>query len=274
MTSNANTLRRAKKYLQGSTIGLFSVTMLGLWLFTIYILALYCVAAIQGNFEGWNVKLPHGYVPGETFANVSLGFHLIFAGVISFIAPLQLIPKLRNRMPVLHRWAGRIYIFAAFTLALSGLYLEMSGRKTVGDWSMQAAIAVNAFIILVSAWLALYHAIKRKFAIHKRWALRLFWAVNGVFMFRLLVMFWMLVNQGPRWVDVESFTGIPLTIIAICVYILPLAIVEAYLRALESRTSKAKAWVALSFNVITLIFLIGTFGATMGLWLPHVTALL
>lgn len=274
MTSNANSLRRAKKYLNASSIGLFGITTLGLWLFTAYIVALYCVAALQGNFEVWNAKLPHGYVPGNTVGNVSLGFHLVFAAVISFIAPLQLIPGLRNKLPAMHRWAGRIYIFAAFTLASSGLYLELSGRKTVGDWSMHAAITVNAFIILVSAWLALYYAIKRKFAIHKRWALRLFWAVNGVFMFRLLVMFWMLANQGPRWVDIDSFTGIPLTVIAICVYIVPVLIVEAYLRALESRKAALKVSVAGSFNVISLVFLIGTFGATMGLWLPHVIALI
>jgi uncharacterized membrane protein len=248
--------------------------MLGLWLFVGHIVSLYVINALTGDFEAWNKRLPHGFEEGNVIGNVSLGLHLMFAAVISFLAPLQLIPSFRLKLPSVHKWMGRIYIIAALILALGGIHLSMSGREVVGDLSQHIAITINALIILVTAVLTFFHAFKRKFAIHKRWALRLFWAVNGVFMFRIGLMFWIMVNQKPRGIDMDSFSGLPLTIIAISVYLLPMLIVEAYLRVRDNKRVLQRMALALGFNLICVIACIGTVGAFFGIWWPSIKTLL
>lgn len=259
-----------KKFFDSSAISLFSVTALGLWIFSLFIIALYVVASLTGNFEAWNVQMPHGYEAGNALGNVTLGFHLVFAAIISVIGPLQLIPKIRSRVPVLHRWLGRIYVIAAIILSLSGFYLIGSGRKLVGDFSQHFAIFINGILILSCTCCALYYALKRKFAIHQRWALRMFWAVNGVWMFRIGLMFWLVLNGKPVGFDIESFSGPFLTVLAIAVYVLPVIFVEIYLRAKDSKNNAAHYLVGIANYILAIIMIIGIFGATMGLWLPIV----
>ena len=45
-------------------------------------------------------------------SNTALVGHILFATVISIAGALQMIPGIRNRFPVFHRWNGRLFVRA------------------------------------------------------------------------------------------------------------------------------------------------------------------
>jgi hypothetical protein len=250
----------------------FLVAVAGQWTFVAYILGFYGVAAVQGNLTAWNGVLPHGYVPGETLGNFALAGHLLFAAIITVGGPLQLVPLIRARFPRFHRWNGRTYIFTAVTMAVTGLYLSSSGRTTAGDASQGLGIGINAILILIFAALALRHAIARNFVTHRRWALRLFLVVSGVWFFRVGLMFWFTLHQGrPVGLTLDPFAGPFLTFLAFAQYLLPLAILELYFRTQDHAGAAGRFAMAAGLVVLTLAMGVGIFTATVGMWLPRIS---
>ena len=109
----------------------------------------------------------------------------------------------------------------------------------------------------------------RRFAEHRRWALRLFLAVSGVWFFRLALMSWLLINRGPVGFDPATFQGPALVIMAFAQTIVPLAVLELYFRAQSMRTAGLRASATAALLLSTAFTALGTFGATVGLWLPR-----
>ena len=126
-------------------------------------------------------------------------------------------------------------------------------------------------LIIIFAVLAFRTAISRDFIAHRRWALRLFLVVNGVWFFRVGLMFWLFVNGGPVGFDMVTFQGPFLTSLSFAVYLgaLPLTILELYLFAQKQSGAFWKFSVAFLLFVLILVMGIGIFAATMGMWLPH-----
>ena len=121
---------------------------------------------------------------------------------------------------------------------------------------------------MIFAVLAVRHAIARDFKTHRRWTLRLFMAVNGVWFFRVGLMLWLVINRGPAGFNPKTFTGPFLTIWSFANYLLPLAILELYLRAERSSASTRFA-MATGLSVLTLAMAIGIAVATKVMWLPR-----
>ncbi|SHM90656.1 Predicted membrane protein [Duganella sacchari] len=238
----------------------FLATIAGQLMFGMYVAALYGGAAIHGDLKGWNAVMTHGYVDGQRLGNAATGAHLLMSAIIMLGGALQLIPQLRTVAPVFHRWNGRLYVACAVAAGLSGLYM-LWFRGAVGDTVQHLGTSLNSVLILVCAFLAVRHALARDFAAHRRWALRLFLCVSGVWYFRIGLMFWLAVNGGPAGFDIKTFTGPFLSFLSYAQYLLPLAVLELYLR----RVRGAAVLVALS-AVVTGV---GGVVATMGMWLPR-----
>lgn len=268
MQNEVGNLENSRKWLSKSAIFCWSVVAAGQWIFVLYIIGVYWVSGAQGNYAVWNETLPHGHEPGNLVGNLAVGAHLFFAAVISGLGALQLVPSIRSYMPRFHRWSGRVYVVTAFIMALSGLYLILSGRKQVGGDVMNIAIFINAIIIISAATLALRFALVRNFVAHRRWALRLFWSVSGVWLFRVGLMCWLVIFQKPVGFDPETFAGPFLSVLAITVYILPIALLELYFRVGANGGVMSRGFLALGIFVMTLLMGLGIFGATMGLWIP------
>lgn len=246
----------------------FAATVFGQLVFGAYIVSLYGGAAAAGNFNGWNKVMTHGFVRADPAGNIVTAAHLLLAAVIMLGGALQLVPRVRARAPSFHRWNGRVYLVAAVVTALSGLYMVWF-RGAVGDIVQHVGTSMNAVLIVACAGMTVRRALSRDFAAHRRWALRLFLCVSGVWFFRVGLMFWLAVNGGPAGFDVDTFTGPFLSFLSFAQYLLPLAVLELYLRAGGSDGAMARGGTALLLVALSLAMTAGILVATMGMWWPH-----
>jgi len=247
----------------------FVVAVAGQWMFAWYVAVAYGGPAISGHLERWNQHGTHRYVPGDLIGNLAIGIHLLLAVIVSVGGPLQLIPGLRRYAPKFHRWNGRAYLIAVVLTSIAAIYLVWV-RGTVGDLSQHLGVTLDAVLILIFAVLAVRYAIARDLRTHRRWALRLFMAVNGVWFFRVGMMLWLVLNHGPAGFDPKTFTGPFLTIWSFGNYLLPLAILELYLRTGDRSGPRGRVAMASGLAVITIAMGAGIVLATMVMWLPRI----
>ena len=260
---------RAGKALKAAAVFWFVTAAAGQALFAIYIAAFYGASAVRGDVMKWNEVLPHGIISGDPAGNVALGIHLALAFVITASGPLQLVPALRARAPRFHRWNGRAYVATALLISLAALYLVWS-RSGLPGWSVinSVAISINALLIMLFASAALRCALIRDFAAHRRWALRLFIAVSGVWFLRIGVMLWILV-AGPAGLG-ENLSGPAGIGLAFAQYIAPLGVLELYLRARESSSAPARYAIAALLGALTLAMAAGLAMVVTFMWLPRI----
>ena len=129
---------------------------------------------------------------------------------------------------------------------------------------------MNGLLIIVFTIFAWKKAVAKQFAKHRKWALRLFMAASGVWFFRIGLMFWILVNGGPRGFDPETFTGPALTVIKAAQYVLPLLVLELYFWVSERGNTTGKWLFSALMILLTVLTGIGIFAACMGLWFPYI----
>lgn len=264
-----NSERFAGSALRASATFWFAMAVLGQLVFAIYVLGFYGRVTLQGHPERWNEVMPHGYVAGHAFFNLVLGLHLLFVVAIIVGGVLQLTPRIRRHAPAFHRWNGRAYLLAAAILSVGGLAMVWLRGGMVGDLPQHLGVSLNALLILGFAAIAWRHARARRFDLHRRWALRLFLAVSGVWFFRVGLMFWIVVNQGPAGFDPESFTGPFLSFLSFAQYLLPLGVLELYFRAQKRGGPRGQLVMAAGLGALTLMMMVGIGAATAIMWLPH-----
>jgi hypothetical protein len=263
----------ADKSLRAAARFWFVVAVIGQFAFAISVAAFYGLTALRGNFQAWNKILAHGYESGATMGNAALAGHIIFATVISIAGALQLIPGVRNRFPAFHRWNGRLFVLAAFTQAITGIYLTVSGRRLVGDATQHVVSVLGAVLIIFCAAMALRFAIARNFTTHRRWALRLFLVASASWFIRLgftltLVLF------GPIGFDSTTFSGPLITFWTFAQYLLPLGALELYLWAQDRPGALRRMATAGILFVLTLAMGAGIAAVSVGSWVPRVKAAL
>lgn len=249
----------------------FVVAVIGQFAFAFTVASFYGLTALRGNIQAWNKVLFHGYVAGETMSNTALAGHILFATFISVAGALQLIPRVRSHFPAFHRWNGRIYLLAAFTQGVTGLYLTWSGGGIPGNVLQHVALWISAILIMLCAAMALRYALARDFNTHRRWALRLFLVASGSWFFR--VGFFLTVFLfGPIGLDATNFGGPLPTFWAFAEYLLPLAVLEFYLRAQDRPGAVRRVATASVLFVLTLAMSVGIFAVAMATWVPRVKA--
>lgn len=260
----------------------FLVTVIGQLLFAFYVATSYGGAAVRGDFAGWNRHMPLAHIPGETLGNFAVAMHLLLGVMVILGGALQLLPHIRDRVPRFHRWNGTIYLLNASAVSIAALYMVWI-RGSVGNSVQRMGISINAVLILIFAALALRYAIARRFSIHRRWALRLFIAVSGVWFFRVGLMLWVFLNRDPGGFDPIAFqhqwAASPggtselapvLTFLSFAQYVVPLAVLELYLRTKNGGGMMSRIAMAALLFVLTLATGVGVYAATVGMWLPQI----
>jgi uncharacterized membrane protein len=244
------------------------VALLGQAIFVTYVAKLYGGATLTGDLNGWNKVMPRGYVPGDTAGNSALIVHVLLTVVILLGGALQLLPRLRRQAPRVHHWVGRGYITLAVVMSLTGLFMVWTRGEPL-RLGQHLGISLNALLILAFAMLALRAARARRIDDHRRWALRLYVVVLGVWFFRLGLTLWLVIHRAPVGFDPATFSGPFLTALSIAQTLLPLALLELYLRAPRSPRPGAQQAAAVGLVMLSVLMAAGITTATLMLWRPH-----
>jgi tetratricopeptide (TPR) repeat protein len=206
-----------------------------------------------------------------TKGNWAVVMHVVSAVVVMLAGALQLVPQVRSRFPVFHRWNGRLYMLTAVALSAAGLYMTWI-RGSVGDLSTHLGNTLNTVLIWLFAALALRFALARNFKTHRRWALRLFLVVSASWFYRIGFFLTLLIFKGPVGFDPTTFTGPFLTFMTFSQYLFPLAVLEIYFLAQDRQGAVRRLATAGLLFVLTLVMVAGLFAATMAVWVPDVKA--
>jgi len=261
---------KSEKILATSTIFWFVITALSQLLFVLYIAKFYGGNAINGYLEAWNDMTLKGYISGDWMGNIFFASHLLMAFILTIGGLFQLVPWIRKNAIWFHKYIGRLFIFTALAISLGGLYLVWIRGATL-NMNGAIAISLNALLIIFFS-LKTIKTIKtvrgKMIQSHRKWALRAFIAVNGVWFFRVGFMAWIVINQEAKW-STENLDG-PFDLVwAYGNYLLPLAILELFFLAKESQDSRKKYLMAILIFVCSLLIIAGTFGAYMFMWKPN-----
>jgi hypothetical protein len=254
----------AHKTLQATGVIWFLVAVAGQIAFAAHVFLFYGGRAMDGNVEVMNKRLINGIIEGDPFGNFVLVLHLAFAFAITVGGPLQLMPPIRYRWPTFHHWNGRVYLLAALVMAFGGLWMVWT-RGVLGGVANHVGISLNALFIIAFAAIAVRHAIARDIDTHRRWALRLFLAVSGVWFIRIGYGAWIILNQGPVGMT-DNLDGPFDIFVALGSFTIPLLVLELYLRAQDSRTALPKLGVAAAMLAVTAVTALGAFGTVTIMW--------
>jgi len=262
----------AETALTAATRFWFGVTVIGQLIFAFAVASFYGMAAVRGNSaRAWSNHITHGYVPGDTLGNLTVFVHLMSAPIVILAGMIQLIPRIRERAPFFHRWNGRLYMVSAFIVSLAGLSMTWV-RGSVGDLIQHLGSSLMAVLIMICAVMALRYALARDFRTHRRWALRLYLVVSASLFIRAGFFLSIFLNHGPFGFDPTTFSGPFLTFMTFAQYVVPLAVLELYLRAKDSPGALRRMATAGVLFVLTLGMGAGILVVTMAVWMPEVKA--
>ena len=247
----------------------FVVTVVGQLVFAFTVASFYALTALRGDYHKWNFT--NGYVPGFSMGNTAVIMHVASAAFVMLAGAVQLVPQIRNRFPVFHRWNGRIYMLTAVTLSVAGLYMTWI-RGSVGDLSVHLGSTLNAVLIWLYGGMALRYALARDFKAHRPWALRFFLVVSASWFFRIGFFLSFFIFKGPFGFDPVTFRGPFLTFMTFAQYLIPLAVLEIYLQARDRPGALRRMATAGLLFVLTLVMAAGLFAVATAQWVPQVKA--
>lgn len=254
--------------LKASGLLWFLVAVVGQWLFAYYVIAAYGPRTASGNWASWDeIGLIQGYTAGDLVGNLAFVSHAMLTAIVCIGGTMQLMPPIRNRYPAIHRWTGRTYLLVAIILSVGGIWMiwgRGSRLTEIGGWGT----TINGLLVLVSAATAFYFIKRRKIDQHRRWAMRTFILLSGVWFTRLGYMSWAIATGGVGMS--RSLDGPFDMFIAFGSYLLPLAVLELYFVASDSRSGGLKLAVSGLMAAATATTALGVFGAWMVMWSPHV----
>lgn len=271
-SSNQNGTHTINRFINVTVTAWASIILVGQWAFTLY---LFCTFVLSRwlNIEVSSLTLVKG-ASHATGGDRSLFFVHVLAGIyLSFFGFLQLVPQIRQRFRGFHRWNGRIFFILGLSGAITGLYLSwFASYNTPSIASL--GVTLNGLLILISIGFAWYYAINKQFSHHLRWATHAFILVNGVWAFRLVLMGWYLVNQGPNG-NTNNVDGPMDIVLSFACYLLPMAIVELLWWSNRQPKNALRAnIVAVSVLFGTVVTLIGVIAALMFIWMPSINTVL
>jgi uncharacterized membrane protein len=249
--------------LRGAVAFWLAMALIGQWAFFYYIAAFYGTSTLTGHLEVWNRLAAIGrtpYVAGDTAGNLAVAAHALGAGVIALGGALQLIPQIRARAPRFHRWLGRVFLSMVTGLSVSGYYLVWI-RGTSPSLLDAFATSLNGALILAFVYLAYRAARARDFVVHRRWAMRLYLVSNAQWFLRVGFFAYFIASRmlGHKAGIADPF----LRLWTFGCFLVPLAVLELYLRAKSGGSRAMRLAVAVGLVAITLLMSLGMFGFAM-----------
>lgn len=250
--------------------GWVGAALIGQWAFAIYILSLYAIPLLVGaTAQADDISPTRGFDASASFNSIMFFAHIVPAALMALSGLFQLFPKVRAKYPKFHRWNGRMFFVLGLSGALTGLYLTWGAGIRFSDFGA-LGITLNGLLIPVAIGLA-WRAIRNKnIAEHERWAVHSFLLVNGVWTFRLYLMGWYLVNQGPNG-NTRTVDGPMDIFFSYACYLLPMLFAELIFWAKRKKSHKVNITVIATTSFALISTLIGVVAAAMMMWGPRIS---
>jgi len=263
----------ANTALQAAASFWLGVLVVGEIIFATSTALFYGLTALHGDLHTWNKRLAHGYIPGDPAGNAMLIFHLAAAVLITLSGAAQFIPAIRRRAPRLHRWNGRVFIVTAIGLTLAGLYLLIA-RGTPTTPIQEFGTFLMGVLLLVCATMAWRTALRRDFAAHRRWALRLFLLTSSAIFIRTAISLVSVILAGFGALDVTLIQGPVATTVIFGQYCVPLAVLELYFWSQTRGRAPARFAMAGALVILTLVMGAGIGAASAVIFVPNIRSAL
>jgi hypothetical protein len=104
--------------------------------------------------------------------------HILPAGLLMALLPLQFVTRIRARHIAYHRWAGRLLIPLGLTAGVSAL--AMSYTMAIGGANETAATTIYAILFLIFLSCGFWNIRRRRVAQHREWMIRAFGVALGI----------------------------------------------------------------------------------------------
>jgi hypothetical protein len=198
--------------------------------------------------------------------------HFAAGGIILLLGPIQLIARVRGAAPAFHRWAGRLYVAAAFTAGIGGL-LFIAANGTIGGVAMSLGFGGYGALMVVASVQTWRHARARRLpgrlAAHRAWAIRLFALAVGSWLYRMDYGFWFLFTGGAG--HTPDYRGWFDLIMDGAFYVPNFLIAEAFVRARAAPGRPAVQLIAAaSFTGVAAFIALATYQFARIYWLPGI----
>ena len=271
ISSTKGNLLSANNALDFGVKSWFAIALIGQWAFAVYIFTIYVLTFLT-SLEPQNFTPAPSFKKAQGLDLVLFFAHIVPAIYLSLFGMLQLVPKIRNRYRKFHRINGQIFFVIGLLGASTGLFLQWA-RETHGSAAASLGITLNGILIILAIFFAWRYAIQKRFDLHMRLAIHAFILVNGVWTFRLYLMGWYMVNQGPNG-NTKNVDGPMDIFLSFACYLLPMAIVELYFW-LKKQNQSNRIWIAtaaVAFGAV--VTLIGVVSAILAMWSPRISNVL
>lgn len=187
------------RLLRWSGTALAAIAWLSAALFGAYIVLFYAGAIAVGTPAQWNANLPGLFDPRAPMGTAGIAAHFAAGGIILLLGPIQLVSRIRNAARAFHRWAGRVYVLAAFIAGIGGLTF-IAANGTIGGLAMSLGFGGYGVLMVIASVQTWRHARARRLpgrlASHRAWAIRLFALAIGSWLYRMDYGFWFLFTGG------------------------------------------------------------------------------
>ncbi|MFK8054836.1 MAG: DUF2306 domain-containing protein [Saprospiraceae bacterium] len=257
----------ANKNLNRSIRSLLYIAFVGQLAFCSYILLHFGGTAFQGDWNTWTESMIHGIIEGDPVGNAAVIFHIMLAFIITFSGPLQFFEWFRTNARSFHKYNGRIYILTALLITVGALFMVWNRPATIGGQLGRVSLTINAGLIIWFAIMAWRTGVQRKFVEHRRWAIRTFVVVSGVWFFRIGFGTWILVTGFTAPGVKEDLTGWFDRMLYFTSYLGPLLVTEIYLRVKASDSLVAKKRLTIFLFALCPLLIAGTCVTAMVFWL-------
>ena len=255
---------RLDKAIKAGTFLLAATVWISALLFGLFILSFYFFALVEGNTDQWNEVLPGLYDSATKPATIGIGIHFAAGGIILILGCIQLIQRVRDTYPAVHRWLGRVYILSCLMASIGGLAFILI-KGTIGGLVMDVGFSGYGILMFWAAIETFRHAKARRIEQHRAWAIRLFALAIGSWLYRMDYGFWFLFTDGLG--HTETFSGPFDYFMSFFFYLPNLLVAEVFVRRKQLLQSTASKWIAISGLYIATAFLIlATYFFTMRLW--------
>ncbi len=124
------------------------------------------------------------YNPGFLEHPVVTSLHVVLGGVFLSLGSIQFVPRVRNRWPTYHRWAGRVLVGVALTVGAAALFLALF--VPFSGWPGRIGNGFFASYFLFGMTRAVIHIRRRNVALHREWMIRAFAIALGIATMRLI----------------------------------------------------------------------------------------